>query len=139
MFQVQKIVPMQTESKCIVVTSNSSVPGLVKTYLEDLSADGLEEYVKLAVQEGTGGSFNDCTGFTPGAGFHASETLLAMAAMHTGYGNGMLPWSTTGVSAESRTYKFTWVFDTTGLDPAAVDALQGKAATVNINWELQNT
>ena len=144
MFQVQNLVPMQTDSRCIVVTANSSVPGLVKTWFGQMDADGLQDNVKLGVQEGTGGSFGDCTGFTPGVGFHPSATLSDLAGAagmnHTDYASGILPWPTTGVSTgESRTYKFTWVFDTAGLTQPEIDALQGKLATVNINWELQNT
>jgi hypothetical protein len=46
----------------------------------------------------------------------------------------------------TKTYKFSWVFDTSGLtvvgDPVAtqmaIDALQGHAASINFEWELQN-
>jgi hypothetical protein len=38
-----------------------------------------------------------------------------------------------------KTYKFNWVFDTTGLTEAEVNGLQGKSASINFEWELQNT
>jgi hypothetical protein len=38
-----------------------------------------------------------------------------------------------------KTYKFNWVFDTGSLDQTGIDALQGHAASINFEWELQNT
>ena len=139
MFQVQNVVPGQTGQKCILVTARSSVPGLVKLYTADLAADGLQDYVKVTIQQGTGGTFGDCTGFVATA-TEASQSLSQLAADHTSYGTGILPWSTAGVpTGESATYKVSWVFDVGSLDQAAVDDLQGHSTSINFTWELQNT
>jgi hypothetical protein len=139
MFSVKGLVPMQTGSKCIVVTANSSVPGLVHLYAGQLAANGLEPYVKLTIQQGTGGTFNDCYGFNSVLQEN-SQTLATLAADHTSYSTGLVPWITAGVtSGESRTYKFDWVFDTTGLSQVQINDLQGRSASINIHWELQNT
>jgi hypothetical protein len=139
MFQVQDLTPGDSGEKCIVVTASSSVPGVVKTYVADLAADGLEPYIKLTIQEGTGGAFDDCTGFAP-IWTYPSEALSALFTDHSDYSTGLLPWATAGVpSGESMSYRFSWVFDVGSLDQTAIDGLQGKAVSVNIGWELQNT
>jgi hypothetical protein len=139
MFQIQNVIPGQTGSKCIRVTATSSVAGLVKTYVGDLAADGLDPYIKITIQQGTVGAFADCGLFVAGA-TEGSQSLAALFGDHASYANGILPWTTVGVpSGESKTYKFTWVFDTTGLDQTQIDALQGKAASINFEWELQNS
>jgi hypothetical protein len=139
MFQIQNVVPGQIGSKCIRVTATSSVPGLVKLYSADLAADGLQDYVKITVVQGTGGSFADCTSFVAGA-TEASQSLTSLAATHSSYDTGILPWVTAGVtSGESKTYKFSWVFDVGAMDQAGIDALQGKATSINLEWELQNS
>lgn len=136
MFQIQHVVPMQTGEKCIAVTATTAVPSAVKFYVGDLGADGLEAYVKVTVAQGTGGSFASCTGFVADQ-TQASQTLAAIATDHSSWATSILPW-TTSVDA-TKTYKISWVFDTTGLSQAAIDALQGKSASLNFEWELQNT
>ena len=41
------------------------------------------------------------------------------------------------MEGESKTYRFTWVFDTTGLSQEDIDALQGKSVSADVIWELQ--
>jgi hypothetical protein len=146
MFQVQNVIPGQTGSRCIRVTASSSVPGLVKIYAGDLAADGLEPYIKITIDQGTVGSVGGFGTGPTGCGTfvsdatESSQSLSGLMADHTTYATGLLPWTTAGVvSGEAKTYKFSWIFDTTGLSQTAVDALQGKAASINFDWELQNT
>ena len=139
MFSVQNVVPGETGEKCIRVTASSSVPGLVKLYSADLAADGLQDYVDVTIQQGSGGTFADCTGFVPGA-TEPSQSLSGLFTDHNSFDTAILPWSTAGVaSGESKTYKINWVFDVGAMDQAGIDALQGKAASINLEWELQNT
>jgi hypothetical protein len=140
MFQIQNVIPNQTGFKCIRVTAKSSVPGLVKIYAADL-AGTLGDYVKITIDQGTIGLFAapGCTGFVSDA-TEASQSLTSLMGTHANYGTGILPWSTDGVTTgESKAYKFTWVFDTGALDQPAIDALMGHAASINFEWELQNT
>jgi hypothetical protein len=137
MFALSNLTPGDTGSRCIVVTATSSVAGVVKTSVQNLSPQGLENNVKLTIDQGAGGSFADCTGFTPTA-TEPVQSLSALSTAHGTFANGVLPW-TKGSGVESKTYKFTWVFDTTGLTEAEVNALQGKSVGVNFEWELQNS
>lgn len=137
-FTVENVVPGQTGKKCIVVTSNSSVPGVVKMYQQNLTASGqgLENRISLVIEEGTGGSFNDCTGFTPTA---TTGTPLALSAIPAvDYATGLHPWTTTGTPGETKTYRATWAFTTTGMTQQQIDALQGATVSSDIVWEFQN-
>ncbi len=140
MFSVVNVVPSQTGEKCIAVTATSTVPSTIKLYTGDLAADGLEPYVKLTIEQGTGGGgFASCAGFTPAdpAAVEASQSLNALGTTHNTWGSAILPW-TMSAGTVTKTYKFDWVFDTGSMDQAGIDALQGKAAAITFEWELQN-
>lgn len=103
-----------------------------------LGAQGLESHILMQVEQGTGGGFASCAGFVAdGPGFPATS-LATLSTINYDFVTGGTPWATTGVPGESKTYKATWTFDTTGLTQAEVDALQGKSVSVDIVWELQN-
>ena len=57
---------------------------------------------------------------------------------HSTWATAILPWAAAGASSTVKTYKISWVFDTSSLTPEQVDALQGKASSINFEWELQN-
>jgi hypothetical protein len=136
MFNVQNLVPGQTGSRCIVVTASPTVASTVKTYTHSLQQDGLEDNVLVSMEEGTGGSFADCTGFAA-VGDPTGFMTLTEAALINDYAIGVLPW-TVAAGTSSKTYRISWEFDTSGLTQAQVDALQGKSASFNIEWEMQN-
>lgn len=141
-FTVESLVPGQTGQKCIVVTSTANVAGTVRSYVQNLSASGqgIENHIQFALEIGTpasGGSFNDCTGFVS-AGAVAPQSIKASADVHNSWATGGTEWTTTGAAAESRVYRGTWTFDTTGLTQQQVDALQGSSVTADLVWELQS-
>jgi hypothetical protein len=137
MFGVTNMVPGSTGSKCIVVTANSTVAGLVRTYVSSLTAGGLEDNITMLVEQGTGGTFASCTGFTAAAS-HAAESLSTIFTDHGNFTNGVLGWAK-GAGVETKTYKFTWTFDVGALTEAEVNALQGTDVGANFEWELQNS
>ncbi len=137
MFSLANVKPGDTGSKCIAVTAAAGLAGVVKTYVSTLTAGGLEHNITVTIEQGTGGSFASCTGFT-NAVTQAVQPLANLFVDHGTYGNGVLPW-TKGTGVESKTYKITWLFDTTGLDEAGVNALQGTDVQATFEWELQNT
>jgi hypothetical protein len=141
MFQIQNVKPGQTGEKCIAVTASPSIPSIIKMYSADLAADGLEPYVKVKIEQGTGGGFAaGCTDFVPAdpVNEEASQTLSTLGNNHTSWTSAILPWTMPGGTV-TKTYRFSWVFDTTGLTQTEVDGLQGRAASINFEWELQNT
>lgn len=135
MFSIGSLVPGQTGSHCIVVTA-TGVAGVVKTYTQGTVLDGLENTITMKIEQGTGGSYGDCTGFTPAATYDTQP--LATLFTVSSYATGILPWTTT-TGTTTKSYRFTWTFDTTGLTEAQVNALEGKSVRTDIEWELQNS
>jgi hypothetical protein len=138
-FTVENIVPGQTGQKCIVVTSNSNVAGEVRAYTANLiTAKGLEDRIYFDLEQGTGGSFNDCTGFTPTANEVPEYPLSTLATVNRDFTSGGASWKTAGTPGETQSYRGTWRFDTTGLGQDAVNALQGARVGIDLVWELQS-
>lgn len=138
-FSLQNVTPGATGSRCLTVTSTSTVPGVVKPYVARLGAQGLESYIYIQMEHGTGGGFASCVGFVPEGTPLPAAPLSYLSTVNHDYATGGTPWTTTGVSGESMTYRVTWTFNTTGLTQAEVDALQGKSVSVDVVWELQNS
>lgn len=141
-FTVENLVPGQTGTKCIAVTSNSTVPGEVRSYVQNLatSAAGLEDHITLTVERGTGGSFNNCDGFTPVEAAPEAYSLKELSAANHDYATGgtHTAWDTKGNPGESTVYRGTWKFDAAGLSQSQVDALQGARTSIDLVWELQS-
>ncbi len=140
MFQIVNVVPGQTGEKCIAVSATSSVPSTVQLYSADLAADGLEPYVMVTIEQGTGGSFaGGCAGFTSETvpNLEDAQTLGSLGTDHTSWATAILPF-TMPAGSTTKTYKFSWEFDVSTLTQTEIDALQGRAASINFEWELQN-
>lgn len=140
-FTAENLVPGATGQKCIVVTSASTVRGTVKAYVQNLatSPQKLEDRIVLKVEQGTGGSFNNCAGFTPDPVDFPASSLSTLAATNNNYATSVLPWATAGTPGEKKSYRGTWTFDTSGLTTQQqIDALQGARTSIDIVWELQS-
>lgn len=139
-FQVTNMLPGATDTQCITVTANASVPSIVKGYSVNpvTSVQGLENRIKVTVESGDGGSFAACDGFQADQAPLVSEaTLSALAAVDT-FEKGIGGWEVpAGVS--SKTYRFTWAFDTTGMTQLQIDQLQGARTGIDMQWEMQTT
>ncbi|GIG19286.1 hypothetical protein Cch01nite_00100 [Cellulomonas chitinilytica] len=139
-FTVTGLVPGQHGEKCLVVKSTSTVAGEVRTYVQNLSASaqGLQDRIIFKVEQGTGGSFNDCTGFVADAGTYPAASLTAMSQANHDYATGGGSWATSGTAGETKTYKGSWTFDTTGMTQQQIDSLQGATVSMDMVWELQS-
>lgn len=140
-FTVTGLVPGQTGEKCLVVTSNATVRGEVRAYTQNLSTTGagLQDRIKFKVEKGTGGTFDDCTGFVADAGALPAQPLSTLAVVNRDYATGGSAWTATGTPGEKKTFRGSWVFDTSGMTQQQVDALQGSQISVDLVWELQST
>lgn len=140
-FTVENLIPGDTGEKCIKVTSNSTVAGEVRAYVANLakSAQGLEDHIKLKVEIGTGGNFASCANFVSEARPDAPglQPLSTLNTVNTDYASGGAAWDTEGTSGESKTYRGSWEFDTTGMTQPQIDALQGARVSMDLVWELQ--
>jgi hypothetical protein len=139
-FTVTGMVPGDTQTKCIEVTANSSVPGLVKMYNVNPvnTGSGIADYVMIKVEQGTPGTFASCSTFA-GSTIVDTQSLSDMNSTYSSWASAAGSWATTGTSGETQSYRFTWTFDTTGLTEAEVNALQGTHTGVDFEWEIQNT
>jgi|FLYL01.1.fsa_nt_gi hypothetical protein len=134
LFNITGMIPGQSETACIEVTYQGSVPdpGLVVLYSGGFADSGtLAQTLQLAVEQGTGGEFGDCTGFSGSQIF--SGTLADFDVTHTGYGNGVGTWNPSS-TPESRTYRFTITLPST-----ADNSAQGQSITdLVFTWEVQS-
>ena len=129
MFNVTGMLPGASESHCIVVTYTGAVdPTAVKLY-STVTDSGLGDHLDVVVEEGTGGSAADCTGFTADGAAIVNTDLNTFAANHTSYADGAGVWNPT-TTGDAKTYKFTV---TLGADTP--DTAQGANATATFTWE----
>lgn len=143
-FTVANMVPGDSGQKCITVTSESTVAGEVRAYVENLaeSAQGLEDRIFFEVDIGTaasGGSFASCEGFVPEVRPDAPGPLplSTLSEVNADYASGGAAWTTSGTAGETTTYRGTWEFNTDGMTQQQIDALQGARVSIDLVWELQ--
>jgi len=132
LFQVDKLWPGATGSRCITVTSNGSVPGEVRLYGAALTGPTLlTQAISIDVVQGTAGAAVDCADFVAAATPAVSTRTLA--AYPTDYGTGGSPWVLTGATGENRVYKISYQ-----VDPNAGNSTQNSTATMTFVWEVQS-
>ena len=100
---------------------------------------GLENRIFFDLEQGTGGSFNDCTGFTPTANTVPELPLSTLARSPTATSPPAAPLDTTGTPGETQSYRGTWRFDTTNLSQDEVNALQGARVSIDLVWDSSPT
>lgn len=139
-FSVTGLVPGQKGERCLVVRSNSSVPGEVRAYMANLQGSGprLEDRIYFKVEKGTGGSFASCNGFVADPGALPAQSLSTLKTVNYDWAHGGAAWTTTGTPGEAVTYKGSWEFKTDGMTQQEIDALQGSQVSVDLVWELQS-
>ena len=129
MFIVSDMAPLATVTECIVVTYSGSVlPADVNLYGVS-GGTGLDVYLDVTVEEGSGGTFASCAGFTPIGPAIFTGTLTSFAATHTNFATGAGAWNP-AANPESRTYRFTVTLQDN-------NAAQGLSATATFTWEAQ--
>ncbi len=130
LFTVIGMKPLDVVTNCIVVTYEGTLlPADVVLYGVS-GGTGLDAYLDLIVEEGTGGIFDNCTGFSATSTIYTGGTLADFAVAHTNFGNGAGTWSPSA-NPESVTYKFTATLQDD-------NAAQGLGATATFTWEAQN-
>ncbi len=129
MFAVVGMMPSDTVVKCIVTTYGGDLTPADVSLYGISGGTGLDAYLDLTIEEGTGGAFADCSGFvatsTPFSG-----TLADFAGTHSDFGNGLRTWSPAS-SQESHSYRFT-------VSLRDDNAAQGLEATATFVWEVQD-
>jgi hypothetical protein len=138
LFTASNISPGATAAKCIAVTYTGTAPSKgVKLYVApaDLTNPGagtLKNFLKFQVEEGTGGTFANCTGFTPAATVVTTQTAATLATAYSNYTNGAGgTWQPSATG--TKVYKFTYTFDS-----AATNTEQGQTVGIKFTWETQS-
>jgi hypothetical protein len=134
MFTASNLKPGSTGQKCIVVTSNGSLPSAVKLYgTSYTTTNALALNITVTVDEGTGGTFaGGCAGFTSSTQIF-NGTLANFGSSKTSYANGVGAWTTAGTSGETKVYRVAYT-----VSPSTPDSAQGGTAGVLFTWEAQN-
>jgi len=137
-FHPAGMVPGDTDTRCITVTANATVPGVVKGYTVNpvLSQSGLQDHVMVSMKYGSGGSFASCTGFVETGVIFPATSLTTLSAFNN-YANAIGSWAVSA-GTQSRTYQVTWTFDTAGMTQAQLDGLQNAQTGIDMQWELQS-
>lgn len=130
------MLPGDTVQECITVTYSGTAtdPSAVKMYSGGYTDSGnFGDHLDLVVEEGTGGSFGDCSGFNQENVIEPLGGLVAWDSTHTDYATGAGVWDPTG-TPESKTYRITVT-----LDNATPNAQQGESVTaLSFIWEVQS-
>ncbi|OII04093.1 hypothetical protein [Curtobacterium sp. MCBA15_008] len=135
LFNATGLKPGSTGANCITVTSTGSLPSTVKLYGTNASATkALDANMTLTVEQGTGGGFGSCTGFTPATTSGTLYSGLLSNFTAANFASGLGTWAPTGTASESRVYRFTYTVSST-----APNSVQGGTAALGFTWEAQNS
>lgn len=122
LFAIDNMVPDQPERDCIVVSYDGNVLPVAVSLSSEAAGD-LAALLQVSVERGVGGTFHDCTGFTP------SETVYegTLASMATGR-RGIEAFRVTD-APDAQTFRFTFTLtdvpagsDDDGPDPSVPTA-----------------
>jgi hypothetical protein len=131
MFTATDLVPGSTGVRCITVTYTGSVATTVKLYGTSVTGT-LADDLDLTVEQGTGGGFGSCAGFSAGSTiFTGTLASFGVAATSHATGVGTFAPSTSGQAA---TYRFTY-----SLQAATPDSEQGSTASAAFRWEARTS
>ena len=129
MFNLTNMAPSVMRENCIRVDYTGSLASNVRMY-GTTNGGALAPYLDVTIEVGTGGSFNDCTGFTSGSTLYTG-TMSNFAATRTNFTNGLQGWNG-ATNPSNRTYRIRVTLQDN-------NAAQGLSATAGFTWEAQNT
>ncbi len=125
LFTASNMTPGSPLVECITVTySGSQLPAPIRLY--GSTTGTLDTYLNTAIEIGTGGSYGDCTGFTPTSTLF-NNTLANFSTTHTDWASGLATHSA-ATNPTVRTFRFTIEVQN---NPAA----QGNSSTADFTFE----
>jgi len=131
MFPALNMEPNDPAVGCIEVTYSGSLDPEIRTYGAITTGDGLDAYLDLTIERGTG----TCAAFVADAAVWTNGTdgdLGVFLGAVTNYATGVDNWQPTGGGADDVVpYRFTITLQD---NPLA----QAKSVTVTFTWEAQN-
>ncbi len=131
MFNLPNMKPNDSQVGCIEVTYSGTLDPEVRTYGAITAGDGLEDYLDLTIERGTG----TCAAFVADVAVWTNGTdgdLGVFLGAATNYATGSDSWQPTGGGADDVVpYRYTIALQDNTL-------AQGKTVTVTFTWEAQN-
>ena len=128
LFNAAGMTPSVPVANCIQITYSGTItPATIRMYAT--GSGTLAPYLDALVEVGSGGSFGNCSGFTPTSVAY-SGTLAGMFTSHTNYATGA-PTFAAATTPTTRTVRFTFTVQN---DQAA----QLQSATATFTWEAQS-
>lgn len=140
MFSGTSLKPGSTGTKCIQVSSTSTVAGAVKLYATSgtySTTNGLGSYLNLTIDQVPSGTF--ATSAATCAGYTASSTIYTgtfadFSSSKTGFATGVGSWTLTGTPTETQAYRFTYT-----VSSSAPDTTQNGTVALGFTWEAQSS
>lgn len=132
------IAPGEHSEECIRVSYDGSLdPEQVRVFstsdFRTAGATAMEDWVLIRIEQGTGGTFGDCTGFT-GTTIVPDTPLGTWHATTNAYTNGAGTWDPAG-PGEVRTYRIRLT-----LDHDTGNEFQGAELTgIHLSWATRST
>ena len=131
-FSASGLRPGSVAVRCVTVTYAGDVAADVRLFATSGTYGGtLGPYVDLLVEEGSGGSFADCSAFTRLSVLH-DGTVASFAAARTDFASGVGSFAPTAAGAQ-RVYRFTYALR----DDAGAVALANLTATLGFTWQAR--
>ena len=127
LFTLSGLQPGSTGQRCLTVTYRGTLGARVKLFVTpgSVTGTGLDAYLVLRVEEGSGGSNSSCAGFS-GTQI-SSSTLGSMGLAATNSATGLGTWAPTA-AGQSRVYRFTYSLQDD-------NAAQGLNCQASFTWE----
>jgi hypothetical protein len=125
LFDELNLSPGDVKRNCIAVSHRGPNPPTEVRLHGTSGGTGLDRYLDMTIEAGSGGRMGDCTGFT-GVPLYKG-TLAGFTREHADFSSGLLTPFPTATPSTS-TFRFTFV---AGDDPTA----QGRTASATLTWE----
>ena len=127
MFNASNLTAGQSVVQCIAVTYSGTLTSGVNVKLYGTASGALASYLNLTVEQGTGGGYGTCSGFS-GTSLY-SGTVSGFASAYTNFGNALSAFSPSA-NPETHVYRFT-------ITVQVDDNAQSKSASADYTWEAQ--
>jgi hypothetical protein len=127
MFNSSNMSAGQSVVKCIAVTYSGTLTSGVNVKMYGTSSGALASYLNLTIEQGTGGGYGSCAGFS-GSQIY-SGTASGFSATYTSFGTGLTGFSPT-TNPETHTYRLTITVQND-------NNAQSKTAAADYTWEAQ--
>ncbi|NII40741.1 hypothetical protein E9228_001377 [Curtobacterium flaccumfaciens] len=135
LFTATGLKPGSADAKCIAVTSTGSLASTVKLYgTNPVTTKDLASNISITIEQGTGGGFGSCSGFTAAGAPAYTGTLAGFGSAATGFSTGVGSWAPTGTASDTKVYKVSYSVPT-----SAPSTVMGGTASLGLTWEAQNS